>query len=53
MSILAKDVQSYTKCLRPSTLYQSLTLTLTHFKFRVLLADNEQTAFATNYLAVG
>ena len=53
MSILAKDVQKYTKYLRTSTLYQSLTLTLTHFKLRVLLVDDEQATFATHNLAVG
>jgi hypothetical protein len=53
MSILAKDVQKYTKYLRQCTLYQSLTLTLTHFELRVLLVDNEQTALATHDLAVG
>lgn len=53
MSILAKDAQKYTKYLRTSTLYQSLTLTLTHFKLRVLLVDDEQATFATHNLAVG
>ena len=28
-------------------------LTLTHFKLRVLLVNNEQTTFTTNNLAVG
>lgn len=53
MSILAKDVQKYTKYLRTSTLYQSLTLTLTHFKLRVLLVDDEQPTFTTYDLTVG
>ena len=53
MSILATDVQQYTKHLRTTPLYQSLTLTLTHFKLRVLLVDDEQATFATHNLAVG
>ena len=52
MSILAKDVQKYTKYLRQCTLYQSLTLTLTHFELRVLLVDYEQTTLTTYDLAV-
>ena len=52
MSFLLKSMQKYTEILRYQHNCIFLTLTLTHFKLRVLLVDNEQTTFTTHDLTV-
>ena len=46
-------MQRYEKKFKRPSIYAYLTLTLTHFKLRVLLVDNEQTTLPTDDLAVG
>ena len=45
-------MQRYEEIFNFSSFYAYLTLTLTQFELRVLLVDNEKTAFATDDLAI-